>query len=530
MVTHLKRRSMVLIGLCLSATLVFAAAQTESAEMGPDVVTVMTWENDDASYPLTGEQPIIDLVEQALNVEFDWRVVPIAELGKQLALLIASGSEMPDLFTAHPEGMTPSEMADKGVIIPWSDMLDAGNMPKLSAKLAQPAYQAYKGAVSERDGRILGLPSILPNRFNYWALLIRQDWLNNAGLDVPATVDDYQAALSALVAGDANGNGQADEIGWSSYYGGSDWVVKWYPSFGIGYLSGQPSGDDHYSVENDQVYFVPTSDRFKAMLEWLNGMFEQGLIDQDIFQLDSPKFNSQYQQMASFHLWLHVAASLTGTLRNEQSEDAHVIPILDPTSAIWDGSDRFYPRDSATIWSNFLAKGGPNTDAAVRVVDYTLGDTEFPLMGEIGIEGEHHVIENGEVKFIGKWAELPSRFYPMGSAVGRVAREYVLYENNRASAVEPLWQDVRDFEELISPWAGAFVFWKLTGDESEVAQASRKEFDDYVDEMVAKFVTGQESFSGWDAYVDTLNRIAGEEIEAALAVYQGYYDEFLKGM
>lgn len=55
MVTHLKRRSMVLIGLCLSATLVFAAAQTESAEMGPDVVTVMTWENDDASYPLTGE-------------------------------------------------------------------------------------------------------------------------------------------------------------------------------------------------------------------------------------------------------------------------------------------------------------------------------------------------------------------------------------------------------------------------------------------------------------------------------------------
>ena len=233
---------MVLIGLCLSATLVFAAAQSEGAEMGPDVVTVMTWENDDASYPLTGEQPIIDLVEQALNVEFDWRVVPIAELGKQLALLIASGSEMPDIFTAHPEGMTPSEMADKGVIIPWSDMLDAGEMPKLSAKLSQPAYQAYKGAVSERDGRILGLPSILPNRFNYWALLIRQDWLSNAGIDVPETVDDYQDALSALVSGDANGNGQADEIGWSSYYGGSDWVVKWYPSFGIGYLSGQPSG------------------------------------------------------------------------------------------------------------------------------------------------------------------------------------------------------------------------------------------------------------------------------------------------
>ena len=91
----------------------------------------------------------------------------------------------------------------------------------------------------------------------------------------------------------------------------------------------------------------------------------------------SPKFNSQYQQMASFHLWLHVAASLTGSLRNEQSKDAHVIPILEPTSAVWDGSERFYPRDSATIWSNFLAKAGPNTDAAVRVVDYTLGDTEF---------------------------------------------------------------------------------------------------------------------------------------------------------
>ena len=46
-------------------------------------------------------------------------------------------------------------------------------------------------------------------------------------------------------------------------------------------------------------------------------------------------------------------------------------------------------------------------------------------------------------------------------------------------------------------------------------------------ETLVPFLDGAED---WDAYVETVNRIAGDEIEAALAVYQGYYDEFLKGM
>ena len=74
------------------------------------------------------------------------------------------------------------------------------------------------------------------------------------------------------------------------------------------------------------------------------------------------------------------------------------------------------------------------------------------------------MIEDGEVKFIGTWAELPSRFYPMGSAVGRIAREYVLYENNRASAVPTVGVRVRrlvasqgEYLLIISPVVAYYI-------------------------------------------------------------------------
>ena len=90
--------------LFLAPLAAFAASQGESADAAPDPVVVMTWENDDASLSILGPQPVIEYVEERLNIEFDWRLVPLADLAQQIALIIAAGGDMPDLFTATPAG------------------------------------------------------------------------------------------------------------------------------------------------------------------------------------------------------------------------------------------------------------------------------------------------------------------------------------------------------------------------------------------------------------------------------------------
>ena len=47
----------------------------------------------------------------------------------------------------------------------------------------------------------------------------------------------------------------------------------------------------------------------------------------------------------------------------------------------------------------------------------------------------------------------------------------------------------------------------------------------YIDEMVVKFITGNASFSEWDNYIDTLERMGIEKYRSALqAAYERYQE------
>ena len=532
--------------LFLAPLAAFAASQGEAADAAPDPVVVMTWENDDASLSILGPQPVIEFVEERLNIKFDWRLVPLTDLAQQLALIIAGGGDMPDLFTASPQGITALELAQKGIVIPFQEMIDAGKMPLVKAKLARPEYRGYLNEISH-EGQIINLNTVTlkgPRQLK-WVHYIRSDWYPELGIaEDPKTVDEFADFLRAVVSGDPNGNGKADEIGWTNFMS-AGFPRMWLTSFGIDTFNHFPWTDINYGVENgSDVYFAPTSDRYKAMIDWIGKMFREGLFDPDIFYVDSPKFNTKAVEntVGAVNNWPVNGANLIGQLR-QLDPDAlyHILP--DPTSSVWDGSDRVYSTWGTAFFTTYLAKAGKNIDAAVRAVDYMLGDTEFPITREMGIEGVHYEVADGLYKVIGTcehcgnrpYAELASseRMTALGSPLGRLPAEGHSILDSQQIDTEPLYEDFRAFEKLVrdNGWGhDVHIVWSLSQADREVVSTAQKAFGDFVAEMTAKFITGQEPMSAWDDYVAQANRIAGAQIEAALAVNQAHFDRHVKDL
>ena len=93
--------------------------------------------------------------------------------------------------------------------------------------------------------------------------------------------------------GDPNGNGEADEIPYSA--GNPEQFVQLFHStFGIatrGLSSGYIDAD-----ESGALRFWPTADGYRDELEYLQRLYADGLIQQDIFTTDAASYNTLGQE------------------------------------------------------------------------------------------------------------------------------------------------------------------------------------------------------------------------------------------
>ena len=121
----------------------------------------------------------------------------------------------------------------------------------------------------------------------------------------------------------------------------------------------------------------------------------------------------------------------------------------------------------------------------------------------------------------------------LGSPLGRLPAEGHSIVDSQRIDTEPLYEDFRAFEKLVrdNGWGhDVHIVWSLSQADREVVSTAQKAFGDFVAEMTAKFITGQEPMSAWDDYVAQVNRIAGAQIEAALAVNQAHFDRHVKDL
>ncbi len=88
------------------------------------------------------------------------------------------------------------------------------------------------------------------------------------------------------------------------------------------------------------------------------------------------------------------------------------------------------------------------------------------------------------------------------------------------------WIDKENAEKLVPIGKTPFPNVYLTNEEQSEASALFSDLDTYVQQMEAKFVTGQVPLSDWDSYVAQLKKMGADRI---VELYQGAYDRWNSG-
>ncbi|MFD0959990.1 extracellular solute-binding protein [Paenibacillus chungangensis] len=231
-----------------------------------------------------GKEIILESMRKAgiTGVDYKLMMTAGAEYYTKLNLLASSG-EMPDYFNIDQPTMM--RFADQGLIQPLDDYLK--DMPNLMKMIPEERWEAVK-----YNGKIYAIPNGIRseafNTPNVGGIAIRQDWLDELGLERPTTLDELEEVMRAFANNDPDKNGQKDTYGISMSKTGEFEAI--FGAFGI--------APKYWVEKNGKIVKGFTTPEAKEALALLQKWYKDGLIDPEFpvmetKQLDAKIINSK---------------------------------------------------------------------------------------------------------------------------------------------------------------------------------------------------------------------------------------------
>ncbi len=443
--------------------------------------------------------------EKDTNIKVNWETVQIEGLVEKRNLMLAGG-EYPEFFFASAFPKTDLiKYGEQGVFLPLNDYIDeyAPNLKKILDE-----NESVKQGVTMADGNIYGFPTIYDKDFDAlrgsmpW---INEEWLDNLGLDAPESTDELYEVLKAFKEDDPNGNGEADEQGWGGGYGIAQFVNTLRGSFGLN-KQGSMNLNLDFKEGTEEFRFVPTTDEYKELLEYLNKLYSEGLINQNVFTTEPHEFAAESSK-GNFGMLSSIDPKELLKLDNYVG-----VPVLEGP-----GGERSYTTVSnglGNLGMFVLTDKAKNPEAMVRWIDHIYGDegTKMFFMGFEGVTYEEDA--DGNIEYLDVITDNPDGLnmdqaiseyltWPGGYYPGTVKKEFFqgaeAKENSTVNAAQT--KEFRISDEDIIPGLN------YTLAENDQISPIITDIQTYVDESSAAFITGKTDFSKWDDYVSTIEKM-----------------------
>lgn len=465
--------------------------------------------------------------------ETDWET--------QLTLKVA-GDELPDMLIGCSMNVSDvNEWGGEGYFLDLSQYMDL--MPNLKAYFDQyPELEAY---CTTSDGHIYGLPKLKVDMTDRLTRsFINKQWLDNLGLSMPTSIDEYYDVLVAFKEQDANGNGDPDDeipLLFTSDSGGYTALEKTLlDAYGIF------TTDPNYVLQADEsgkVELANINDTYKEYLRFMHRLYAEGLMEQEAFTITGDEITTKQQGdvYGSFG-----CGSAPFVMANKDiSYDANWMALSGMSSEL-------HPKREASIASpvqnSILVAVNGNTEypeALARFIDYFYTE-EGMLSATKGYDGVTFDMVQDDL--LG--TEVPEMRIPDGYTSGEEFRYKGAILNEALNLVEKNIDRQAMFESdrevLEKPefvekygWAArvidafksddvtgveAYPVVSYTSDEVEERGAVYKDITTYLKQARAQFITGELDLDkDWDTYVNTLNQMnLGRLLEIEQAAYDRY--------
>ena len=500
-------------------------SQAETAETGefqlpivdePTTLSYFVADDSNAAIMTTdwNDNEFYQEMERRTGVHLEFEMVSSADYQTNFNLMIASGNLADMIYVGasyYAEGVDAA--IDDGYFLDLTDLVDEYMPNYEKVRTSDVQYELLSTTDSGRLGAVYELRQ---SKQGPWlGLWIRQDWLDDLGLETPVTFDDYHEVLTAF----KNEKGATAPL--ILNFSGSDGE--------FGTMSGGLNVLNSWQLdETGKVNFGPYMDAWKEYVTIMHQWYTEGLIDPDFMATDER--TADMAKVVTGASGLFAALYTMPSVYEAASEDPNMnlAPVNPPVMNEGDeGHIRL--RDSYTSGNTAISADSENWEVALRWLDYLYTD-EGALLANYGVEGDTFEFdENGEPVFTDKILNNEN-----GWTMTQTVASYLCPSAGIAN-----WSDwTRELagvpekdQACYDVWSEFSDDWRLpssvtlTQDESTERAALYADISTIVKEQTAQFISGALDIeSNWDAYISALE---ASGMERAIEITQAAYDRYL---
>lgn len=500
-------------------------SQAETAETGefqlpivdePTTLSYFVADDSNAAIMTTdwNDNEFYQEMERRTGVHLEFEMVSSADYQTNFNLMIASGNLADMIYVGasyYAEGVDAA--IDDGYFLDLTDLVDEYMPNYEKVRTSDVQYELLSTTDSGRLGAVYELRQ---SKQGPWlGLWIRQDWLDDLGLETPVTFDDYHEVLTAF----KNEKGATAPL--ILNFSGSDGE--------FGTMSGGLNVLNSWQLdETGKVNFGPYMDAWKEYVTIMHQWYTEGLIDPDFMATDER--TADMAKVVTGASGVFAALYTMPSVYEAASEDPNMnlAPVNPPVMNEGDeGHIRL--RDSYTSGNTAISADSENWEVALRWLDYLYTD-EGALLANYGVEGDTFEFdENGEPVFTDKILNNEN-----GWTMTQTVASYLCPSAGIAN-----WSDwTRELagvpekdQACYDVWSEFSDDWRLpssvtlTQEESTERAALYADISTIVKEQTAQFISGALDIeSNWDAYISALE---ASGMERAIEITQAAYDRYL---
>ena len=435
------------------------------------------------------------------------------QLISDLSLTLASG-EYPDILIndiGNSYNGGDDKAIEDGIIIPLDDYIDTYAPDYKAALESNSDWQKMALTPQKHYAGFMHLRVDAPGVSNAFGVIIRQDWLDDLGLEIPETPEEFVEVLRAFRDEKGATVPMSMDSSTLSNVGNSGCFTSAFGLVSTGYY--QTDGQLHYGAYESA---------YKDYLAWLNELYTEGLLDRNFNTLDSQTVGANIMTGMSGVSAGYAGGSL-GVWVPTARETTPEYALSGVRSLVAERGDTpmFSQHSDVGGINGYITSSCENVEAAIQFLNY--GYTEpGNLLMNFGIEGESFEMKDGKPLYLDSVINSSQGFT-------QAIAQY---------AFNPPWgpyiqqadfctQSYADYQnQALTDWADSdvldhFVPTLAITENADQYSTIKSEVDTFISENFILFVTGEKSLNEFDSYLDTLK---GMGIEDMIAIYQNAYD------
>ncbi|MEC0230102.1 extracellular solute-binding protein [Paenibacillus alba] len=460
--------------------------------------------------------------QKKTGVNLKFIAPPTNQAAQALNVMLASG-DLPDMIefdwqSAFPGG--PEKAIKDGYILKLNDTIDkfAPNLKKYLKEHPEVDKQ-----VKTDNGSYYAFPFIRGDDYLrvFQGPIVRKDWLDELGLPVPETIDDWYTTIKAFK------EKKGATAGFSVVS-----VPRPFNELVNGAFASAFGVTRDFFIDNGTIKFGPAEKGYKDFLATFHKWYEEGLIDKNFATADSKALDANIASGATGVTVQNAGGGIGKWQPLIVAKDPKAVLIGAPYPVLKKGDIAMYSQKdpaNAPGGSVAITASSKNIDTATKLLDYGYSD-EGHMYFNFGTEGVSYKMENGYPKYTDLLMKNPDKLAP--------AQALSLYIRGNYNG--PFVQDKRYIEQYLAlqTQRDAVSTWQKTDvdkhklppitatpEESTELAKIMTDLNTLVDEMTLKIILGTEPVDSFDKYLEKFKSV---KLSRALEIKKASLDRYNK--